>query len=173
MSPEREMRALLKPSFKRPSEIDWPRVARLAKSHGRAALSATIGRYQSRAIHLAAAACDVSVVRKLLAAGEDADVRRGDDYSPMHCAAMNDGVAVMKLLLRRGVSAECVARAGNGFTPLMAAAAAGRIAAVAWLLDDAKVQVDGITSERVSYSTALMEVCLFCHCFVAFVCLAL
>lgn len=73
-------------------------------------------------IHKQAAGGNISYVTACLNAGVDANVREGNQWTPLHSAARSGRLAMAKLLLSRGAMIN--ARDINGRTP-MAQAAAG------------------------------------------------
>jgi hypothetical protein len=72
---------------------------------------------------------------KLLAAGAHTDVVNRWDWTPVHMAAMGDCLPCLETLRQRGLPLNARATASRGESPLQAAAAKGRIAAMQWLLE--------------------------------------
>ena len=81
----------------------------------------------------AARAGDLTAVRSLLAAGEDANAAHGDGMSALHWAAERGDTEMAEVLVHAGGAVEAVTRIGH-YTPLHVAAAAGHGAAVGRLL---------------------------------------
>lgn len=86
-------------------------------------------------LHHAARAGWLDDIEAELEAGEDIDVRTGDDWTwtPLHIASMSEHVSVVRLLLDRG--ADINALDGRGNTALMLAIHAKRIETAYLLLD--------------------------------------
>ncbi len=99
--------------------------------HGAAVDAPDKSRFGNTALDAAVAADHADVVRALLAAGANANVRDSADYTPLHKAAANGDVEVARMLLDGGADPAAVRRGGG--TPLAEAQAKGH-AAVADLL---------------------------------------
>ncbi|XP_066905177.1 ankyrin repeat domain-containing protein 49 isoform X2 [Halyomorpha halys] len=96
-------------------------------------------------LHLAAAEGRIEVVRNLLEAGQEVDVRTRDVQSnfsnlyrdtrltPLHYAAASGNVEVMRVLVDFGADVSAMTESGD--TALHKAALSGQTSAVQWLLD--------------------------------------
>jgi ankyrin repeat protein len=86
-------------------------------------------------LHLAVQRGHTRVVRVLLRAGANARTRAEDSTTMLHHAALSGDTTIFGLLSRAGAAADVnVAEPMNGQTPLMVAAARGRVDAVRWLI---------------------------------------
>ena len=74
-------------------------------------------------MHKKAAAGDYNYVRKCLDAGIHANIREGNNWTPLHSAARNGRLNIAKLLMQRG--AQVNARDNTNRTPLDQAVAGG------------------------------------------------
>lgn len=84
--------------------------------HGAAVDAADRSRFGNTALDAAVAANHADVVRVLLAAGANANVRDSARYTPLHKAAANGNAEIARLLLEGGADASAVRDGGK--TPL-------------------------------------------------------
>lgn len=86
-------------------------------------------------LHFAAASGSLDAVRFLLsdAVGADVNAARGNNFTPLHAAAMNGHSEVCRVLLEKGASPN-VQTDPQGYVPLHSAAWAGHIGAIEVLL---------------------------------------
>lgn len=93
---------------------------------------AVVGAPNTRALQFAAVRGHAAIVRRLLVAGADPDVRDGSGRSPLSLAALGGHLAVVEALLDAGAETEL--RSDTGMTALMHAAAHGHPDIVAELV---------------------------------------
>ena len=93
----------------------------------------------------AARAGNLTAVRALLAAGEDANAAHGDGMSALHWAAEQGQVDLARALLQGGATVDAVTRIGN-YTPLHVASAAGQSDMVRLLLEAGSDATGAITT---------------------------
>jgi cytohesin len=86
----------------------------------------------ANSIHEAAANGDINLVKSLLSAGTDVNVKGRLEYTPLHHAAENGHANLVKFLISRGADLEV--RNHNGRTPLVLAASQGHKGMVELLL---------------------------------------
>lgn len=97
--------------------------AKVLLDHGAAVNDKDRSRFGNTALDAAVAANSPDVVRILLAAGADPNVRDSADYTPLHKAAQHGNLAIVRMLLEHGADASA-GRKGGG-TPGSEAEAKG------------------------------------------------
>jgi uncharacterized protein len=114
---------------------DVDTLTRLATTHGGPAIRLDGNPEELTTLHWAAASGHIEVVRFLLAPPVQADPRaaRGNNFTPLHSAAMRGHAAVCAVLLEAGAEVN-VQTNPQGYAPLHSAAFAGHIEAIRVLL---------------------------------------
>ncbi len=105
-----------------------PEAVHILLEHGAAVNESDKSRFANTALDAAVAADHIEVVRVLLAAGANVNVRSAGAATPLHKAAMNGNAEIAALLLDRG--ADMNATRANGHTPLTDAEEKGHAAVV-------------------------------------------
>ena len=114
---------------------DVTRLTQLVALHGGPAVRLDGDPAELTALHWAAASGSVDAVTFLLAPPVEADPRaaRGNNFTPLHSAAMHGHSAVCEVLLNAGAEVN-VQTNPQGYAPLHSAAFAGHVEAIRVLL---------------------------------------
>lgn len=114
---------------------DVAALTQLVAAHGGRAVRMDGDPMELTALHWAAASGSVEAVRFLLAPSVEADPQaaRGNNFTPLHSAAMQGHAAVCEVLLAAGAGVN-VQTDPQGYAPLHSAAFAGHVEAIRVLL---------------------------------------